>query len=284
MYKVKNNSLFKSFNSKKYFCSTNEKPLTTKLFKNNNVLGLYMNLPNTKNAISKDFLKSLKQNIDEINQNINIRTVILMSQSPGYFCTGANLKERALMTESEAKIFVTDLRNTFDTFSNLRVPTICGIDGFALGGGLELALCCDLRIITKNVTVGLTECGLGIIPGAGGTQRLPRLIGVSKAKELIFTAEKIQWERCMELGIANHVVEKYDNLEEKALNIADKIIKNGPLAVSFAKSAINEGFERDINTGLKIEWWCYGGVFGSKDRLEGLKAFAEKRTPNYKGE
>jgi len=279
--KFKLNNLIKY--STKNFCSQ-EKSIISKSFKNNQIMGLYMNLPKTKNAISKDFLKTLKENIEEINLNSNIRAVILMSNSPGYFCTGANLKERSTMTVTEAKHFVTDLRNTFNNFANLRVPTICGLDGYALGGGLELALTADIRIITKNVTVGLTECGLAIIPGAGGTQRLPRLIGVSRAKEMIYTAEKIQWEKCMEIGLANHVVDKYDNLEEKALEIADKIIQNGPLAVSLAKTAINEGIETDINTGMKIEWWCYGGVFNSKDRLEGLKAFVEKRTPNYKGE
>ena len=279
--KFKLNNLIKY--STKNFCSQ-EKSIISKSFKNNQIMGLYMNLPKTKNAISKDFLKTLKENIEEINLNSNIRAVILMSNSPGYFCTGANLKERSTMTVTEAKHFVTDLRNTFNNFANLRVPTICGLDGYALGGGLELALTADIRIITKNVTVGLTECGLAIIPGAGGTQRLPRLIGVSRAKEMIYTAEKIQWEKCMEIGLANHVVDKYDNLEEKALEIADKIIQNGPLAVSLAKTAINEVIETDINTGMKIEWWCYDGVFNSKDRLEGLKAFVEKRTPNYKGE
>jgi len=171
----------------------------------------------------------------------------------------------------------------FTQLEKLPMPTIAAIEGAALGGGLELALCCDLRVAGSGAKLGLPETSLGIIPGAGGTQRLPRLIGLSKAKELMFTAERIQSERALELGLVNHAVDA-GRATEKALEIAGRIAVNGPVAVRLAKQAASAGMQADVTTGMDIERGCYAQVITTKDRTEGLVAFREKRKPVYKGE
>lgn len=276
------NKLF--FNFKKLFSTTPEEAIMTKtLGSQNNILGLYLNTPKNRNALSKSLLHSLKTNINKVNESQEIRAVILMSSQPGYFCAGADLKERQGMNEETTEKFVIELRQTFYEFGQLKVPTICAIDGFALGGGLELALNADVRICTKSATLGLTECGLGIIPGAGGTQNLARLIGVAKAKELIFTAERLNGEKALSIGLVSHNVDKYEELEPKALSIAEKIAKMAPLSIINSKKAINEGIGLDLPDGLKVEAKCYKNILYSEDRIEGLKAFLEKRPPQYKG-
>lgn len=279
-------------NNLRYFCSVNSSSsaaeadyITTKLLgKNNNILAIYLNSPKNKNALSKRLLTNLKSQIYNINadQN-NLRVAILMSKEAKYFCAGADLKERATMNETEVELFVNDLRKTFQDFSEVKIPTICCIDGAALGGGLELALSADIRIGTKTSLIGLTEVSLGIIPGAGGTQRLSRLIGLGKAKELMFTAERLNGIKAYELGILNEVVESYEELETKGLEIAQKIAKGAPLALQNAKKAVNLGYEMDLKTGLEIERLCYGNIVKTQDRIEGMKAFLEKRQPDYKG-
>lgn len=276
--------MFKNY-FKKSFCTSNTTDLLLSklLGANKNILGLYLNSPKNRNALSKTLLLNIKTKIEYVNNNPDIRVVILMSNTPGYFCSGADLKERQSMNDVETENFVKDLRRTFQLFAEINVPSICAIDGFALGGGLELAMSADFRICTKNSTLGLTETSLGIIPGAGGTQRLPRLVGISRAKEMIFTAEKVNGERAVEIGLVNHVVEKYEDLEPKAIEISEKIVKNGPLAIINAKKAINNGIGYDIKTGLDVESLCYANILKTEDRLEGLKAFLEKRSAIYKG-
>lgn len=273
------NNLFKTF------CThTTPQAILSKTFGyNGNILGLYMNTPKNRNALSHAMIDSLKDKINQINTNHSIRAVIIMSNEPGYFCSGADLKERQGMNEIQTEQFVKELRSTFQLLSEIRVPSICSIDGFALGGGLELALSTDIRICTKSSVLGLTECALGIIPGAGGTQRLSRLIGIAKAKEMVFTAERLNGEKAFQIGLVNHVVDKYEELQNKSLEIAERISKNAPLAVVNAKRAIQVGVGYDIKTGLEIETLCYGNILRTEDRLEGLKAFVEKRSPDYKG-
>lgn len=172
---------------------------------------------------------------------------------------------------------------TFLAFENMACPTITVLDGAAMGGGLELALCSDIRIATKTSLLALTETSLAIIPGAGGTQRLPRLIGASKAKELIFTSDKLNGEEAERIGLVNYVAEDYEKGYEKALQIANKILQNGPIAVRAAKQAINYGMNMDLRSGLELEDGCYAKVMPTEDRLEALKAFAEKRKPVFQG-
>jgi enoyl-CoA hydratase/carnithine racemase len=175
------------------------------------------------------------------------------------------------------------IRGTFTSIENLPIPVICAINGYALGGGLELALACDIRVASENAKMGLTETSLGIVPGGGGTQRLPRLIGRGKAKELILTADMVTAEVAYEIGIVNRVVPAGKALEE-SFKIARKIAGNAPVAVRQAKFAINRGMEVDINAGLSMEASAYEICIGTEDRLEALKAFKEKRKPVFRGE
>ncbi len=168
-------------------------------------------------------------------------------------------------------------------FENIYCPTISVIDGACLGGGLELALCSDIRVATKSSTLGFPETSLAIIPGAGGTQRLPRLIGTSKAKELIYTGDKLTGEEAFKLGLVNHVESDFEAAYQRALTIAQKIGEKGPIAIKAAKQAISFGVHMDIRSALEFEGACYEKTIKTKDRLEGLRAFAEKRKPVYKG-
>uniref|UniRef100_A0A915I293 Methylglutaconyl-CoA hydratase n=1 Tax=Romanomermis culicivorax TaxID=13658 RepID=A0A915I293_ROMCU len=173
--------------------------------------------------------------------------------------------------------------------STLSVPVIAALDGVALGGGLELALACDIRVGTASTKLGLVETKLAIIPGAGGTQRLSRTIGASLAKELIFTGRILDGLEAYRLGILNHLIESRKEINEdgafvKSLEIAREILPQGPIAIRAAKKAINAGFEVDLNSGLMIEDLCYTQVIPTKDRLEGLRAFKEKRLPKFLGE
>ncbi|XP_016377543.1 methylglutaconyl-CoA hydratase, mitochondrial-like [Sinocyclocheilus rhinocerous] len=178
-------------------------------------------------------------------------------------------------------------KNLVTMVSTLPMPTIAAIDGAALGGGLEMALACDIRVAASSAKMGLVETKLAIIPGAGGTQRLPRTVGVSVAKELIFAARVLSGDEAKSLGLVNHAVEQNktgDAAYLRALDLAREFIPQGPIAIRMAKLAINQGIEVDLKTGLAIEEACYAQVIPTKDRLEGLQAFKEKRPPRFKGE
>lgn len=243
--------------------------------------------PAAKNAISKNLLTEFKEAIDDVRHDTSVRVVLVRSLVPGVFCAGADLKERAKMKPEEVGPFVTKARALISDIENLPMPVIVALDGVALGGGLEMALACDLRVAADTAKLGLVETKLAIIPGAGGTQRLPRIVGAAKAKELIFTAATINGKEGEEIGLVNYVVpqnETGDAAYQKSVELAQKIIPNGPVGVKMAKVAISRGIEVDLSTGLSIEEACYAQVIPTKDRIEGLMAFKEKRTPNYKGE
>ncbi|XP_035989464.1 methylglutaconyl-CoA hydratase, mitochondrial isoform X2 [Fundulus heteroclitus] len=215
-----------------------------------------INRPKAKNSISKNLVKMMFETVEDIKKNSKVRSVILCSLVPGIFCAGADLKERAKMTQSEVGPFVSKAR----------------------------ALITELASSSK---MGLVETKLAIIPGAGGTQRLPRVIGASLAKELIFAARIVDGKEACRLGLVNHSVEQNDTGDAAylhALELAREINPQGPIAVKMAKLAINQGIEVDLSTGLAIEEACYARVIPTKDRLEGLAAFKEKRRPNFKGE
>lgn len=234
------------------------------------------------NALSLQLLDKLNEIIRKIENNNSIRCVIITGAGDKAFCAGADLKERKGMTEDEVIKTVTYIGETISNIEQLRIPVIAAINGVAFGGGLELALACDIRIVANNVKVGLTETSLAIIPGAGGTQRLPRLIGTGQAKRLIYTAMPIDANEAYKIGLVESIV-KPENLMEEAKYLAGKIVSNGPVAVKQAKEAINKGIETDLNTGLSIEHHCYKQTISTVDRLEGLQAFKEKRKPEYKG-
>ena len=225
--------------------------------------------------------------VEEVKFDTNARVIILRSTTPGIFCAGADLKERATMPPQSVGPFVAKARRLIQDLENLPMPVIAAIDGHALGGGLEMALACDLRIAASSAKMGLVETRLAIIPGGGGTQRLPRVVGPSLAKELIFTARVLSGEEAAEIGLVNHSVpqnEDGDAAYKRAIKLAQEILPNGPVGVKMAKQAINRGIEVDIASGLFIEEACYAQVIPTKDRLEGLLAFKEKRKPNYTGQ
>lgn len=241
-----------------------------------------LNRKEAANALSLKLLDKLNKIAREIEKNDSIRCVIITGAGNKAFCAGADLKERRGMTEDEVIKTVTYIGETILNIEKIQVPVIAAINGVAFGGGLELALACDIRLAANHVKMGLTETSLAIIPGAGGTQRLPRLIGTGQAKRLIYTAVPIDAEEAYKIGLVELLV-THDNLLQEAKLLAKKIVSNGPIAVKQAKEAINKGIETDLYTGLTIEHQCYKQTIPTEDRLEGLQAFKEKRKPEYKG-
>lgn len=242
-----------------------------------------LNRPNAANALSLQMLEELRNAIEIIKFDSSVRCVVITGTGEKAFCAGADLKERSEMDPQTVRKTVALIRNNINQIEALPQPVIAAVNGVAFGGGTELALACDIRIASVKAKLGLTETSLGIIPGAGGTQRLPRLIGKGRAKELIYTARRIDAVEAKEIGLVEYV-EPAERVLEKALDIARQICRNGPIAVRQAKFAIEKGLETDIHTGLSIEQNAYEITIPTKDRLEGLQAFKEKRTPIYKGE
>lgn len=247
----------------------------------------HMNRPHRKNALGIRLVDEFVESLEAVKYNNNIRALIMKSDVPGIYCAGADLKERKEMTPERLKKWSLTIRRASEELANLPFPTIAAIDGPAIGGGLELSLACDMRVASRNSKMGLVETTLAIIPGAGGTQRLPRLVGPSIAKELIFTGRIIDSDTALEMGILNYVAdqnEQGDGGYQRALELAREIIPNGPVALRMAKTAINKGLDVSIDSGLRFEELCYMQIMPTKDRIEGLLAFKEKRKPKYKGE
>lgn len=246
-----------------------------------------LNRPQAKNSFSKNLVGQLTNAVEAVKFDRDARVVIIKSTTPGIFCAGADLKERAKMPASLVGAFVAKARSLIADMENLPMPVIAAIDGHALGGGLEMAMACDLRVASENAKMGLVETRLAIIPGAGGTQRLPRIVGPAMAKELIFTARILDGVHAKEIGLVNHCVQQNaqgDAAYQRALELAEEILPNGPIGVKMAKLSINKGMQVDLGTAMAIEETCYAQVIPTKDRMEGLLAFKEKRKPNYTGE
>jgi enoyl-CoA hydratase/carnithine racemase len=245
---------------------------------------LTLNRPDKMNALNFEALLALRAAVEELALDTAVRAVIVTGAGEKSFCAGADLKERATMTPEQVRRFIRTIRNTMTELENLPKPVIAAINGLALGGGTELALACDIRVATETATMGLTETTLAIIPGAGGTQRLPRLIGRGRAKELIFTGRRVEMPEAERIGLVEFVVPA-DQLMAKAMEIARRIVDHtGPVAVTQAKFAINLGMEVDLASGLAIESKAYEVTIPTRDRAEALKAFGEKRKPVFTGE
>ncbi|TCP70441.1 enoyl-CoA hydratase-related protein [Baia soyae] len=243
---------------------------------------LTLNRADIGNALNFPTLCKLREVVRNISCRRDIRVVVLTGAGEKFFCAGADLKERKTMSKQQVREFLMMIRDTFTEIAELPQPVIGVMNGYAFGGGLELALSCDMRIVESHVQLGLTETSLGIIPGAGGTQRLARLIGSSKAKELIFTARRLSSTEALDWGIANYVEQSQTGMG-KALELANQMCANAPLALAQAKFAIDRGLEADIRTGIWVEAKAYETLLPTEDRLEGLRAFDEKRKPNYQG-
>ena len=251
--------------------------------KKDQVAWLTLNRPAVMNSFNFELLKALEARIDELRFAADVRVIVITGAGERAFCAGADLKERATLPPVKVKEFIFTIRNLFTAIEALSKPVIAAVNGIALGGGTELALAADIRIATDTAAMGLTETRLAIIPGAGGTQRLPRIIGRAKAKELIFTGRRVPAAEALELGLVNKTCAP-DQLIDSCREMAGMICETGPVAIEQAKYAINHGLETDLHSGLAIESNAYWVTIPTKDRLEGLAAFREKRKPVYTGE
>ena len=234
------------------------------------------------NALSRDMVDQLRAATEVLAEMDSVSVIVFRSDLP-HFCAGADLKERVNLSHDAAAAAVAAVSSCLDAVAGLHQPTIAAVNGAAIGGGAELALACDLRIMAGDVRFGLTETSLGVIPGAGGTQRLPRLIGPAAAKDLIFSARTVDSSACLSLGLANRVVPEGE-LERAARAYAAELAANAPLALRAAKQAILEGEGLSMPAGLQAEGDAYRELIHTRDREEGLRAFLEKRPPTWKGE
>ncbi|XP_040326201.1 enoyl-CoA hydratase domain-containing protein 2, mitochondrial isoform X3 [Herpailurus yagouaroundi] len=238
---------------------------------------ILMNRPSARNALGNVLVRELLEALARLREDQQVRVLLFRSGVKGVFCAGADLKEREQMSEAEVGIFVQRLRGLMNEIAAFPAPTIAAMDGFALGGGLELALACDLRVAAASSAVmGLIETTRGLLPGAG----------VALAKELIFTGRRLSGAQAQALGLVNHTVsqnEEGNAAYHRARALAQEILPQAPIAVRLGKVAIDRGMDVDIASGMAIEGICYAQNIPTQDRLEGMAAFREKRPPRFVG-
>lgn len=235
--------------------------------------------PEALNALSREIVDEMDRLIGQIGADGDIRALVVYSEKN--FAAGADIKGMVHCDEEGARAF--SFTPTFNKLAALPIPTIAAIEGYALGGGLELALACDIRIAAENAKLGFPEINLGIMPGAGGTVRAPRLIGEAKAKELILTGASIDGRTAWEIGLVNQVVPP-DALWETAEAMAQRLAKKSPIALAAAKETIEAGLRAEsVEAGTAIEADRWAGLFGTEDQKEGMTAFIEKRKPVFQG-
>ncbi|QDU68911.1 enoyl-CoA hydratase-related protein [Engelhardtia mirabilis] len=259
-----------------------DQPELVSVVREGDLVWLTIERPDVMNCLSFPTLRRLRTLCEELREDLSVRCILITGAGEKAFCAGADLKERKTMPAERVPDFVRNIRRTMDDVASLPQPTIAVVNGFAFGGGTELLLACDLRVAASTATFGLTEVSLAIIPGAGGTQRLPRLVGKSRAKDLILTGRRIDAAEAAAMGLVNRVAEP-GQLMEVAREVAGSIAANGPVAVRAAKEAIDVGSELPAEQGLEVEARCYEKTLPTQDRLEALAAFAEKRKPDFKG-
>lgn len=247
------------------------------------VVVVTLNRPDKMNALNKEILEEFKKLLDVLETDRAARAIVLTATGDKAFCVGADLKERQGMNEKDVLLRLEMVRSLYLRWERLAIPSIAALNGVALGGGLELALVCDLRIASEQVILGLPETELAIIPGNGGTQRLTRTVGLSRAMEMVLLAKRLTATEALNWGIVNRVSAQGQLLKD-AMTWAGKIAEAGPIAIQQAKKAIQRGKEKPWEEALQWEVECYKPCLYSKDRLEGLRAFTEKRKPVYQGE
>lgn len=252
-----------------------------KIEKDNGVATVLISRPEALNALNSDVLEELECAVYELENDADVNVVVLSGDGKA-FVAGADISEMAGMQAMRAEEFARLGQAAFDAIENMSKPVIAAINGFALGGGCELALACDIRIASAKAKLGQPEVGLGVTPGFGGTQRLPRIVGRAKAKELIFTGKVIKADEALTIGLVNSVVEP-EQLMEVALEMAREIASKGQVSVRLSKDMIDRGIETDLNTGLKYEAKGFGLCFTTEDQKEGMSAFLEKRKADFKG-
>ncbi|MFQ6617879.1 MAG: enoyl-CoA hydratase-related protein [Fidelibacterota bacterium] len=241
-----------------------------------------VNRPEVLNALNAETMLELGDAFAKVKNDSEIRAVIITGSGDRAFIAGADINELYQQTPISGKEFSTRGQRVFREIENLNKPVIAAINGFALGGGCELAMACHIRIASESAKLGQPEVSLGIIPGYGGTQRLSRLVGKGKAMEIILTGNMISAREAYEIGLVNRVVPS-DKLMEESVSVAKTIISKGPIAIKLAIEAINRGVEVSQEEGLRMEATLFGLICTTRDMREGLKAFLGKREPNFKG-
>ncbi|MGF1466477.1 MAG: enoyl-CoA hydratase-related protein [Sandaracinaceae bacterium] len=237
-----------------------------------------------RNALSRAVVRELGRLAREAATDRSLRAVVITGQGDQAFCAGADLKERRTMDEEDVRDFLPHYRASFGAIDRLPVPVIAALNGAAFGGGLELALACDFRVIAPRAHIGLTEVSLAIIPGAGGTQRLVRLLGPARTKELILFSRRLSATEAFDLGLVHRICPEGQSVLDAALAMARPLADAAPIAVAAALEAIDAASDLPLEAGLSVERACYDRTLVSQDRLEALAAFAEKRPPRYRGE
>ncbi|MET3036573.1 enoyl-CoA hydratase-related protein [Chryseobacterium sp. NRRL B-14859] len=255
----------------------------TLLYQQNNHIGiLTINRPQALNALNEQVLKELNLFADSIRSDQDIRVLIITGAGEKAFVAGADIKAMQEMTPEEAEGFSIMAQTAFNAIEKLPFAVIAAVNGFALGGGCELALSCDIILASEKARFGLPEVTLGLLPCFGGTQRLPRAVGLYKAREMVFSGEFYSAESCKDSGFVNRVIAPEELLNE-AQKLAETIAARGPVAVAKAKQSLNTGVELHITEGLKQEAALFGELFTTADHHEGIGAFIEKREPHFKG-
>lgn len=247
-----------------------------------NVQVIKVNRPKELNALNTQVLVELDSAFAEVQRNPEISVVVLTGEGKA-FVAGADIAQMSKMSAAEGKAFGEMGAGVFRRIELLDKVVIAAINGFALGGGCELAMACDIRLASAKAKLGQPEVGLGITPGFSGTQRLPRIVGEGKAKELIYTAQVIDAAEACRIGLVNRVVEP-EELMDQAMEMARTIATKAPLAVRFSKEAINRGVQTDIDSAIAVENSLFGMCFSTSDQKEGMDAFLEKRHPAFRGE
>ncbi|MGL6108004.1 enoyl-CoA hydratase-related protein [Romboutsia sp.] len=245
-----------------------------------NVFFIKINREKYLNALNEEVLTELSQAVEMLNNNTETYVGVIIGQGRA-FVAGADITQMKEMNSEQARKFSKMGNDIFRKIEESEKPIIAAVNGFCLGGGLELAMSCDIRIASKKAKFGQVEANLGILPGFGGSQRLSRIVGLGRAKELIFTADMIDANKAYEINLVNKVVED-EKLLDECLEMAQKIASKGQLAIRYAKCALNKGYEVDIDTGINMESYLFGLCFASEDQKEGMNAFLEKREADFK--
>ncbi|MBS7643272.1 enoyl-CoA hydratase/isomerase family protein [Candidatus Bathyarchaeota archaeon] len=252
------------------------------LEKSEGIATLRINRPKDLNILTIETLLEIKAAVEHLRNDSGLRALIITGSGDRVFSAGADIKEMSKMNAIEAREYSVLGHEIFASIANLEVPVIAAINGHAIGGACELALACDIRVASESAKIGMPETGIGITPGWGGMQRLSRLVGLGKAKELVFTGELIEAKEAERIGLVNKVVPP-DKVEDAAREIATKIACKAPIAIKLAKDAINRGAEMDLEKALDYDSEVFGISCSTEDQKEGMKAFLEKRKPEFKG-
>jgi enoyl-CoA hydratase len=250
--------------------------------KKEQVATITLNRPKSLNALNTALLTELKDALEDAEVDADVRVIVITGAGEKAFCAGADVAEIRDKNPEEARAFSQWFQGILTHIERMKKPVIAKIHGFCLGGGLELALACDFRIASENALFGLPEVNLAIIPGGGGTQRLPRLIGKTKALELLMTGEQIDATEALRLTFVNNVVPAAE-LDRAVDELIKKLLSKSPVTLAILKSAVNKGIEMDLQRALQYEAECFESVLKTEDAREGLKAFLEKRKPEFKG-